>query len=152
MHKNVFVVDGARTPFGAFGGSFKDMSATELGAAAARGALERSGVDRNDVDQVIFGNVIQTSPDAVYISRHVGLQAGVPEEVSALTVNRLCGSGLQAMITGAQTMLLDEADVVLAGGTENMSQAPFQVRGARWGLRMGNAKFEDYLWEALTDS
>lgn len=152
MTKDVFVVQGARTPFGAFGGSFKDVSAIDLGAVAARGAMERSGVPADKVDHVIFGNVIQTSPDAVYMARHIGLRAGVPVEVSALTVNRLCGSGLQAMISGAQAMMLGEAEVVLAGGTENMSQAPFQSYGARWGLRLGNAQLTDYLWEALTDT
>src|SRR5579884_1061130 len=98
MHKNIYVLDGARTPFGAFGGAFKEVSATELGVVAAGGAIERSGVSAGDIDAVIFGNVIQTSPDAVYLARHVGLKAGVPEQVPALTVNRLCGSGLQAMI------------------------------------------------------
>jgi acetyl-CoA acetyltransferase family protein len=152
MTRDVYVMQGARTPFGAFGGAFKDVSAIELGAAAARGAIERSGVDVASIDHVIFGNVIQTSPDAVYMARHVGLRAGVPVEVPALTVNRLCGSGLQAMISGAQAMMLGEADTILAGGTENMSQAPFQSYGARWGLRLGNAQLTDYLWEALTDT
>lgn len=152
MHKNIYVLDGARTPFGTFGGVFKDVSATELGVVAAKGAIQRSGINPDDIDAVIFGNVIQTSPDAVYLARHVGLKAGVPEQVPALTVNRLCGSGLQAMINGAEQMLLDEAETVLAGGTENMSQAPYQVRGARWGLRMGNTQFQDYLWESLTDT
>ncbi len=152
MSKDIFVVHGARTPFGAFGGAFKDVSAIELGAVAARGAMERSGVDPGAVEQVVVGNVIQTSPDAVYMARHVGLRAGVPVEAPALTVNRLCGSGLQAMISGAQAMMLGEAGVVLAGGTENMSQAPFQSYGARWGLRLGNAQLTDYLWEALTDT
>lgn len=152
MSKDIFVVHGARTPFGAFGGAFKDVSAIELGAVAARGAMERSGVDPGAVEQVVVGNVIQTSPDAVYMARHVGLRAGVPVEAPALTVNRLCGSGLQAMISGAQAMMLGEAGLVLAGGTENMSQAPFQSYGARWGLRLGNAQLTDYLWEALTDT
>lgn len=154
MHKDkdIYVIDGARTPFGAFGGAFKEFSATDLGAAAARGALERAGIDASRVDHVVFGNVIQSSPDAAYLARHVGLKAGVPQQAPGLTVNRLCGSGLQAMITGAQTMLLDEAEVVLAGGTENMSQAPYQVRGARWGLRLGSTEFHDYLWESLTDT
>jgi acetyl-CoA acetyltransferase family protein len=152
MTETIYVVDGARTPFGAFGGGLKDISAIDLGAIAAKGALERSGTPAEAVDHVVFGNVIQTSPDAVYLARHVGLKAGVPVEVSALTVNRLCGSGLQAMISGAQMMLLGEARTVLAGGAENMSQAPYQVRGARWGLRLGSTEFQDYLWEALTDS
>lgn len=152
MQNTVYVVDGARTPFGSFGGAFKDVSAIELGAAAAKGAIDKSGIEIERIDHVIFGNVIQTSPDAVYMARHIGLRAGVPVEVSALTVNRLCGSGLQAMISGAQAMMLGEASVVLAGGTENMSQAPFQNYGARWGLRLGNAQLVDYLWEALTDT
>jgi acetyl-CoA acyltransferase 2 len=151
MAKDVYVVEGARTPFGSFGGSFKDTTAIELGVAAARGALDRARISPDGVDQVFFGNVIQTSADAIYMARHVGLEAGIPQEVPALTLNRLCGSGLQAMVSGAQAMQLDEADVVLAGGAENMSQAPYVVRGARWGLRMGNSGFEDYLWEALTD-
>ncbi len=151
MVKDVYVVEGARTPFGSFGGSFKDTTAIELGVVAARGALQRAGYPPDDVQQIYFGNVIQTSADAVYLARHVGLRAGVPQEVPALTLNRLCGSGLQAMVSGAQSMQLDEADVVLAGGAENMSQAPYVSRGARWGIRMGNAGFEDYLWEALTD-
>jgi len=151
MDTSIFVVEGARTAFGAFGGALKDTSAIELGTAAARGALDRSGIGPDRVDQVIFGNVIQTSPDAIYMARHVGLKAGIPQEVPALTVNRLCGSGLQAMVSGAQAMLLGEATTVLAGGAENMSQAPYMVRGARWGLRMGSTEFQDYLWEALTD-
>jgi acetyl-CoA acyltransferase 2 len=151
VDKDIFIVDGARTPFGSFGGSFKDTSAIELGAAAAASAMQRSGVASEDVDQVFFGNALQTSSDAIYLARHVGLKAGLPQEVPALTVNRLCGSGLQSMISGAQAMLLDEASIVLAGGAENMSQAPYVARGARWGLRMGNSGFEDSLWEALTD-
>ena len=151
MSKDVFVVDGARTPFGAFGGAFKDVSAIELGAAAASAAMERSDIEPSRIDQVFFGNVIQTSTDAIYMARHVGLKSGVPTEVPALTVNRLCGSGLQAMISGAQAMLLDEADAVLAGGAENMSQAPYVVYGARWGLRLGSTEFQDYLFQALND-
>jgi acetyl-CoA acetyltransferase family protein len=152
MPADIYIVDGARTPFGSFGGSLKDTSAIELGAIAARGALDRSGMPADEIDHVVIGNVIQTSPDAVYMARHVGLRAGVPVEVPALTVNRLCGSGLQAIINGAQMMMLGEARTVLAGGTENMSQAPYQVRGARWGLRLGSTEFQDYLWEALTDT
>jgi acetyl-CoA acyltransferase 2 len=151
MTKEIYVVEGARTPFGSFGGSFKDTTAIDLGVAAACGALERADFTPEDVQQIFFGNVIQTSADAIYMGRHVGLKAGVPQEVPALTLNRLCGSGLQAIVSGAQAMQLGEADVVLAGGAENMSQAPYVVRGARWGLRMGNSQFEDYLWQALTD-
>ena len=146
-------LSGARTGFGAFGGALRDLSATDLGAAAARAALERSGLDHAAVDHVVFGNVLQTSADAPYLARHVGLRAGLPAETPALTVNRLCGSGFEAVIQGARQILLGESRVVLAGGTESMSQAPHVVRGARWGLRLGPAApFEDTLWEALRDS
>lgn len=149
---DVFILEGARTPFGAFGGAFKDTSATDLGVVAAKAAMERSRIQPDDVDQVFFGNVMQTSADAIYVARHVGLRSDVPQEVPALTLNRLCGSGTQAIISGAQAIQLGEASTVLAGGSENMSQAPFLVRGARWGLRLGNTEFHDYLWESLTDS
>jgi acetyl-CoA acetyltransferase family protein len=150
--RDVVVLGGARTPFGVFMGSLKDVSAIELGAIAARGALERSGVDPKEVDEVFFGNVLQTSGDAIYMARHVALKAGAPIETPALTLNRLCGSGLQAVISGAQALLLGEGTFALVGGAENMTQAPFVVRGARTGLNLGEHKFEDYLWEALTDS
>ena len=150
--RDVVVLGGARTPFGVFMGSLKDVSAIELGAIAARGALERSGVDPKDVDQVFFGNVLQTSKDAIYLARHIALKAGAPIETPALTLNRLCGSGLQAVISGAQALLLGEATFALVGGAENMTQAPFVVRGARTGLSLGEHQFEDYLWESLTDS
>lgn len=152
--KDIVFLSGKRTPFGAFGGSLKDLSATQLGAIASRAALESAGVPADAVDHVIFGNALQTSADAIYLARHVGLQAGVPIERPALTVNRLCGSGFQAIVTGAQEILLGEAEVCLCGGTESMSQAPHVVRGARWGqLRLGDAAgaFEDMLWAALTD-
>lgn len=151
VNHDIYVLDGARTPFGAFGGSLKDVSAIDLGAAAAREALTRADVEPEQVDQVMFGNALQTSSDAIYMARHVGLKAGLPERAPALTVNRLCGSGLQAMVSASQAMLLGEAQVILAGGAENMSQAPYVVRGARWGMRMGSRQIEDYLWEALTD-
>jgi acetyl-CoA acyltransferase 2 len=149
----VVFLSGARTGFGAFGGALRDLSATDLGAAAARAALERSGLEPATVDHVVFGNVLQTSADAPYLARHVGLRAGLPVETPALTVNRLCGSGFEAIIQGAQQILFGESRVVLAGGTESMSQAPHVVRGARWGLRLGPAApLEDTLWEALRDS
>jgi len=150
--KDVVIIDGARTAFGTFGGALRDTSATDLGVVAAKAALERPKVDPKQMDQVIFGNVLQTSGDAVYLARHIGLKAGVPKEVPALTVNRLCGSGLQAILLGAQEIQLGQADFVLAGGTENMSMAPHQIRGARWGLPLGEQKLEDYLWVALVDS
>lgn len=150
--RDVVVLGGARTPFGTFMGSLKDVSATELGTIAAREALARAGVDARDIDQVFFGNVLQTSGDAIYLARHVALKAGAPIETPALTLNRLCGSGLQAVVSGAQSLMLGEATFALVGGAENMTQAPFVVRGARTGLNLGEHKLEDYLWEALTDS
>ncbi len=149
----VVFLSGVRTGFGAFGGALKDHSATDLGAVAARAALDRAGVERAAVDHVVFGNVLQTSADAPYLARHVGLRAGLPFETPALTVNRLCGSGFEAVIQAAQQIRLGESRVVLAGGTESMSQAPHVVRGARWGLRLGPAaSLEDTLWEALRDA
>jgi acetyl-CoA acetyltransferase family protein len=135
-----------------YAGKLKDISALELGAIAARAAMERTGVKPQDVDHVVFGNVLQTSSDAVYGARHIGLKAGVPIEVPALTVNRLCGSGIQAAVSGAQLLLLGEADVVLTGGVENMSQAPHVIRGLRSGLRLGQGALEDTLWSALLDT
>lgn len=149
----VVILAGVRTGFGAFGGALKDLSATDLGAVAAQAAVERSGVERAEVDHVVVGNVLQTSADAPYLARHVGLRVGLPIETPALTVNRLCGSGFEAVVQGAQQILLGESRVVLAGGTESMSQAPHVVRGARWGLRLGSsAPLEDPLWEALRDA
>ncbi len=151
-HKAVVFLSGVRTGFGTFGGSLKDLSAIELGAAAAKHALERSGVAAAEIGHTVFGNALQTSADAIYCARHVGLKAGLPIEVPAVTVNRLCGSGFEAITQGAQLILLGEAQAVLAGGTESMSQAPHVVRGARWGLRLGPAApLEDLLWEALKD-
>ena len=150
--QDIVVLGGARTPFGTFMGSLKDISAIDLGAIAAKEALKRSGVAADDVDQVVFGNVIQTSKDAIYFARHVALKAGVPIETPALTVNRLCGSGLQAIVSAAQLLMLGEGTVALAGGAENMTQAPFVIRGARTGLNLGEHQLEDSLWEALVDS
>ncbi|HEY8257225.1 MAG TPA: acetyl-CoA C-acetyltransferase [Gemmatimonadales bacterium] len=149
----VVFLSGVRTGFGSFGGALKDFSATELGSIAARGALDRSGVEPGAVDHVVFGNVLQTSADAPYLARHIGLKTGVPIETPALTVNRLCGSGFEAVIQAGQQILLGGSEVVLAGGTESMSQAPHVVRGARWGLRLGPpSPLEDTLWEALRDA
>jgi acetyl-CoA acyltransferase 2 len=150
-NRDVVFLSGVRTGFGAFGGSLKDLSATELGAIAARHALERSGVKPGEIGHTVFGNALQTSADAIYLARHVGLKAGLPVEVPAVTVNRLCGSGFEAVTQAAQLIVLGEADAVLAGGAESMSQAPHVVRGARWGLRLGPAPLEDLLWEALKD-
>ena len=151
MSKDVFIIGGARTPMTEYVGALKDLSALELGAIAAKGAFGKTGVKPEWVDHVVVGNVLQTSSDAIYGARHVALKAGVPIEVPALTVNRLCGSGIQAAVSGAQLIQLEEADIVLTGGIESMSQAPHVVRGLRSGLRLGQGKLEDYLYEALLD-
>jgi len=149
---DVVILSGVRTPFGTFGGTLKDLSAIELAAIAARAAIERSGVTPGEIDHAVFGNALQTSADAIYFARHVGLKSGLPVETPALTVNRLCGSGFEAITQGAQQILLGESEVVLAGGGESMSQAPHVVRGARWGLKLGPAApLEDLLWASLTD-
>ena len=149
---DIVILDGARTPMAEYNGAFSDVSAIDLGVHASREALRRSGVDPAEIDHVIFGNVLQTSGDAVYGARHVGLRSGVPKEVPAVTVNRLCGSGFEAIVQGAHRILLGEAKTVLAGGTENMSQAPHVIRGARRGLRLGQGQLEDSLMVALLDS
>ena len=146
------MLGGARTPMAEYTGRLKDFSALDLGAIAARAAMERTGITPEGIDHVVFGNVLQTSADAVYGARHVGLKAGVPVEVPALTVNRLCGSGIQAAISGAHMIALGEADVVLTGGMESMSQAPHVIRGLRSGLRLGQGHLEDTLWSALLDT
>ena len=149
---DVVFLSGVWTGFGSFGGTLKNLSAIELGTQAAKYALERAGVEPGDVDHVVFGNALQTSADAIYLARHVGLHAGLPIETPAVTVNRLCGSGFEAIIQGAQQIILGESATVLAGGAESMSQAPHVVRGARWGLRLGPAApLEDLLWESLDD-
>ena len=150
-NRDVVFLSGVRTGFGAFGGSLKDLSAIDLGVAASRHAIQRSGVPASDFGHVVFGNALQTSADAIYMARHVGLKSGLPIETPAVTVNRLCGSGFEAITQGAQLILLGEAEAVLAGGAESMSQAPHVVRGARWGLRLGPAPLEDLLWESLKD-
>ena len=150
--KEIVILGGARTAFGTYGGALRDVSATDLGVVAAKGALERSKISPDKIDQVIFGNVLQTSGDAVYFARHIGLKAGAPIEAPALTINRLCGSGLQAILLAAQEIQLGQADIVLAGGAEAMSMAPHMIRGARWGLPLGEPTLEDYLWVALVDS
>ena len=152
MSEEIFILGGARTPMADYTGKLKDFSAIELGAIAARAAMERTQIAPADIDHVVFGNVLQTSSDAVYGARHVGLKANVPVEVPALTVNRLCGSGIQAAISGGQMIQLGEADLVLTGGMESMSQAPHVIRGLRNGLRLGQGQLEDTLWSALLDT
>lgn len=151
--KDIYLIAGARTPVGVLQGVFSEISAIDLGVVAAKGAIERSGVDSTQIDQVVFGNVIQTSKDALYFARHIALKAGLPIETPALTVNRLCGSGLQAIVSAAQMLHLGEGQIALAGGAENMTQAPHVVRGARAGFKLGQApQLEDSLWEALVDT
>src|SRR2546425_5241909 len=146
------IVGGARTPFGRYCGKLKDFTAQELGALAARGAIERAGVDPKEIDHAVFGNAQQTSGDALYGARHVGLRAGLPIETPALTVNRLCGSGMQAIVSAAQMIQTDEAKIVLAGGMEAMSQAPFVIRGRDGFTLAPGGKLEDSLMVALLDS
>ena len=149
----VYIINGARTPVGVLQGSLSDISATELGLIAAKGAIERSGVDPQVIDQIVIGNVVQSSKDAIYLARHIGLKADVPIETPALAVNRLCGSGFQAIVTAAEMLLLGDGQVALAGGAENMTQAPHVLRGARTGYKFGQSiQLEDSLWEALIDT
>jgi acetyl-CoA acetyltransferase family protein len=153
LTREIWIVGAKRTAFGAFGGALKDKSATELAVEAAKAALAQAKVKPEEIDHTIFGNVQQTSADAIYHARHVGLRAGVPEDRPALTVNRLCGSGFQAVISGAEQILLGDAEACLVGGSENMSQAPHVVYGARWGFAFGKSpELQDSLWSALTDS
>ncbi|XP_020037783.2 3-ketoacyl-CoA thiolase, mitochondrial isoform X2 [Castor canadensis] len=151
--RGVFIVAAKRTPFGAYGGSLKDFTATDLSEFAAKAALSAGKVPPETVDSVIVGNVIQNSSDAIYLARHVGLRVGIPKETSALTVNRLCGSGFQSIVSGCQEICAKDAEVVLCGGTESMSQAPHLVRNMRFGTKLGlEIKLEDTLWEGLTDT
>src|SRR5499426_870379 len=150
--KEIVIVAGKRTPMAEYGGVLRDYSALELGSIGARAAIAQSKFDAADFDHSIFGNALQTSGDALYGARHVALKAGLPVEVPALTVNRLCGSGIQSVISAAQLIELGEASVVLAGGMESMSQAPHVIRGARWGLKLGQGKLEDSLMVALLDT
>jgi acetyl-CoA acetyltransferase family protein len=152
MGQDVVILGGARTPMTEYVGAFRDVSALELGAHAARAALERTGTQADWVDHVVMGNALQTSGDAIYGARHVGLKAGVPVETPALTVNRLCGSGIQSVVSAAQMIRLGESRLSLAGGMENMTQAPHVIRGARSGLRLGEGKLEDSLMVALLDT
>jgi acetyl-CoA acyltransferase 2 len=151
--RDILFVAAKRTPFGAFGGALKDLRATDLGTVAAEAALAQAGFQPAEIDEVIFGNVLQTTPEDVYCARHIGLRAGIPQDKPALTVNRLCGSGFQAIMSAAQEIRCGDAEIALVGGTESMSQAPHAVRGARWGLHFGKAPpLEDLLWTALHDS
>jgi acetyl-CoA acetyltransferase family protein len=149
---DIAIISGARTPFGRYCGKLKDFTAQELGAVAAKGAIERAGIDAKEFDHAVFGNAQQTSGDALYGARHVGLRAGLPIETPALTVNRLCGSGMQSIVSAAQMIQTDEAKIVLAGGMEAMSQAPFTIRGRDGFTLAPGGKMEDSLMVALLDS
>src|SRR5437016_7816388 len=150
--KDIVIVNGARTPMAEYNGHFSDISAIDLGVLAAKEALSRSGIAPEEIDHVVMGNALQTSGDAIYGARHVGLKAGLPVEVPALTVNRLGGSGIQSVVSAAQMIRLGEARIALAGGMENMTQAPHVIRGARAGFRLGEGKLEDTLMAALLDT
>ena len=145
------ILDGVRTAFGTFGGTIKDISATELGVITAKKAMEKAGVSPSEISESIYGNVVPSEKNAIYLARHIGLKAGLPIEVPALTVNRLCGSGMEAIVLASKKIYLGEGEVVLAGGVESMSQAPYVVRNARWGIKYGSSEFEDTLNQGLTD-
>jgi len=148
---SIYIVEGVRTAFGNFGGSLKDTSTVQLGTSVARAALARSEIPPEDIEEVIFGNVIQTDPQSLYLGRHVGLYAGLPQHVPGLTVNRLCGSGMESVIIAASNIALGRTQTAIAGGVENMSQSPYIVQGARWGNRLGNNEIVDVLHTGLND-
>ncbi|AZG14677.1 MULTISPECIES: beta-ketothiolase BktB [Cupriavidus] len=151
MAREVVVVSGVRTAIGTFGGSLKDLAPTEMGALVVREALARASVSGDDVGHVVFGNVIQTEPKDMYLGRVAAVNGGVSIHAPAMTVNRLCGSGLQAIVSAAQTILLGDAEVAIGGGAESMSRAPYLAPMARWGARMGDAKLIDMMLGALHD-
>ncbi|MCC5815957.1 MAG: acetyl-CoA C-acetyltransferase [Leptospira sp.] len=149
--EKIYIIDGARTAFGSFGGSLKDLSAIDLGVLAGEEAIKRSKVDPKDIEESIWGNVVPSSKDAIYLARHIGLKLGIPQTAPALTLNRLCGSGMEAIIQAYRKIFMGEGSAILAGGTESMSQAPYVVRNARWGVKYGASEFEDSLATGLTD-
>src|SRR5438445_13628936 len=149
---NIAIIAGARTPMGRYCGKLREFTAMELAAIASQEAIKRAGIDAKEFDHAVFGNAQQTSGDALYGARHVGLRAGLPIETPALTVNRLCGSGMQAIVNAAQMIQLEEAKIVLAGGMEAMSQAPFSIRGRDGFTLAPGGKLEDSLMVALLDS
>lgn len=152
MEKIVFI-SGKRTAFGSFGGTLKDLSATELGVIATKATLQQAGIDPSKIDHVIFGNVVQSGPDAAYLSRHIGLKSEIPVDRGAYIVNRLCGSGFQSWVNAAQMIKDGDGDIIIAGGVEQMSAIPYVSRGARWGgMRLGHSELEDLMTAALTDA
>ncbi|VXB10990.1 acetyl-CoA acetyltransferase [Burkholderia sp. 8Y] len=151
MQRDVVVISGARTAIGKFGGSLRDQPPTALGALVVRDVLARSGLQGHDVGRVVFGNVIATEPRDLYLARVAALDAGISEQTPAMTVNRLCGSGLEAVICAAQAILLGDAEVAIGGGAENMSRAPYLATDARFGARMGDSRLVDMMLGALHD-
>ena len=148
---DIVFLSGKRTPFGTFMGALSRLTANQLGTIASTAAIEQAGIDPKDIDHVIFGNVLQTSGDAIYCARHIGLSVGAPIETPAVTVNRLCGSGFESLIQATQQLKLGESTMILAGGAESMSLAPHVVRGSRGGFTLGHAEFTDSLRECLYD-
>ncbi|KRB79375.1 acetyl-CoA acetyltransferase [Sphingomonas sp. Root710] len=149
--EDIYIVGAARTAIGDFGGALKDVPPADLGVTVAAAAIERAGIQPGDVQNIVMGQVMPTEPRDAYLARVVGVKAGLPIEAPALTLNRLCGSGVEAIVTGAKMLALGEADIVIAGGAENMSRVPHVVKGARWGTKMGNVEMTDGLIEALSD-
>ncbi|WHX26796.1 acetyl-CoA C-acetyltransferase [Virgibacillus halodenitrificans] len=149
--KDIYILEGARTPFGTFGGILKDVDPTDLAVTASMEAFKRSNVNPEEVDLTVMGNVIHSAKNAPYLTRHVALKSGIPVEKPALTVNRLCGSGLQSVVSAAQSLMLGEANVALAGGVESMSLAPYALRGTRFGTKLSAPQVDDMLWASLTD-
>lgn len=150
-YREVYIIEGARTPFGSYGGSLANETATKLGTVAGVEALRRAGATPEQMDNVVIGGVIQSHNGSAYLARHIGLSVGIPHQVPALTVNRLCGSGLQSMLTAAKDIMLGESEMALVGGAESMSLTPYLLRGARFGMRMGDGTAVDMLSEILTD-
>ncbi len=150
--RDLVILSAKRTPFGTFGGNLKDVNPSELGAVSAKAAIAQAGVDPKEIQHVVIGTVLQSTADAIYVARHIGLKSGIPIEVPALAVNRLCGSGFQVLIEAQHQMLAGDTELALVGGVENMSLTPYVLRGVRFGTKMGHSQVEDYLFAALTDS
>lgn len=146
------IIDGIRSPFGNFGGQLKDTSAITLGTRVTKGALSKANISPEDVDEIFFGAVIQTEPETVYMARHIGLQAGMRREIPALTVNRLCGSGMESVFQAMYAIMIGRSRLTIAGGVETMSRAPYLIPGARWGMRLGGSEMIDFMHAALTDN
>jgi len=151
-HESLYFLSGKRTPFGGYGGSLKDVHPTQLSVAASKASMAQAGVDPEWIDHVIFGNVLPSGEGSIYIPRHIGLYSGVPQSRGALGVNRLCGTGFQVIVEAWHQMLAGDTAMALVGGVENMSMSPYQIRNARWGLRMGNSEVVDLMMESLSDS